>query len=331
VAASAPASYSRGAMDFDKAMKRLSLDERELESRRAFFGIEDEDLDRLRRARPLAEKHMNDVIEQFYAILLGHGATRKFFPDDATVRRVKELQRRYFLGLFEGRLDLEYVRDRLRVGAAHQRVGLPTAWYLGAFAHYLRLTSDSLAGDMEDAGELAALYRSLQRIIFFDTTLAIDMYMRTSEEAIDRHQLAIRELSTPVIRLHDRVLLLPLVGTIDSHRAHQVMERVLVRVVEEQARVIVLDIAGVPVVDTQVADHLLRTTAAVKLLGAETVLTGIGPQIARTVVELGVDISAMHTRSRLDDGLELALSLVGRRIVDVEDAAASPAAGGTAR
>jgi rsbT co-antagonist protein RsbR len=318
-------------MDLDKAMERLSLDARELESRRVFFGIEDEDLERLRRARPLAEKHMNAVIERFYEILLGHPATRAFFPNEATVRRVKEMQRRYFLGLFEGRLDLDYVRDRLRVGAAHQRVGLPTAWYLGAFAHYLRLTGDTLAADVEDANDMAALLRSLQRVVFFDATLAIDMYMRTSEEAIDRHQLAIRELSTPVIRLHDRVLLMPLVGTIDSHRAQQVMEQVLVRVVEQQARVIILDIAGVPVVDTQVADHLLRTTAAVKLLGAETVLTGIGPQIARTVVELGVDVGAMHTRSRLDDGLELALSLVGRRIVDAAGVAAPPPAGGATR
>ena len=130
-----------------------------------------------------------------------------------------------------------------------------------------------------------------------------------------RHQAAIRELSTPVIRVHDRVLLLPLVGAVDSHRAQQIMESLLSRVAEEQARAVIVDIAGVAVVDTRVADHLLQTTAAVRLLGAQTILTGISAQVARTIVQLGVDISAMHTRARLADGIELALDMVGLRVV----------------
>jgi rsbT co-antagonist protein RsbR len=109
-------------------------------------------------------------------------------------------------------------------------------------------------------------------------------------------------------------LLLPLIGTLDSQRAQQVMEAVLLRVVQEQARVIILDIAGVPVVDTKVADHLLKTTAAVRLLGAKTILTGLTAEVARTIVQLGVDISAMETQARLADGLELALEMVGKQI-----------------
>ena len=114
--------------------------------------------------------------------------------------------------------------------------------------------------------------------------------------------------------MHDRVLLLPLVGAIDSHRANQIMDSVLVKVSELQAKVIIIDIAGVPVVDTKVADSLVKTTAAVRLLGAETILTGITAQVARTIVQLGVDISTMYTLSRLSEGIELALSLVGKSI-----------------
>ncbi len=114
--------------------------------------------------------------------------------------------------------------------------------------------------------------------------------------------------------MHDRILLLPLVGTIDSHRANQVMDSVLLKVSEAQAKVIIIDIAGVPVVDTKVADSLVKTTAAVRLLGAETILTGITAQVARTIVQLGVDISTMHTLSRLAEGIELALSRVGKSI-----------------
>jgi rsbT co-antagonist protein RsbR len=134
-----------------------------------------------------------------------------------------------------------------------------------------------------------------------------------------RHQAAIRELSTPVIKVYDRILLLPIVGTVDTQRAYQIMETVLVQVVEQQARVMILDIAGVPVVDTKVADHILKTTAAVQLLGAQTILTGISASVARTVVQLGVEITRMHTRSKLSEGIELALTIVGKTITPRKD------------
>jgi rsbT co-antagonist protein RsbR len=156
--------------------------------------------------------------------------------------------------------------------------------------------------------------QELQRLVFFDMSLAIDTYIAANIETLQRHQAALRELSTPVIRVHDRVLLLPLVGAIDSVRAQQIMDTVLLRIVEEKAKCIIIDIAGVSVVDTKVADNLLKTTAAVRLLGAHTIVTGISAQVARTIVQLGVDVSTMHTRSRLQDGIELALDMVGKTI-----------------
>ncbi len=295
-------------------MTRLKLDERELADRRAFFEIGDEDLQRLASLRPMAEKHTDDIVEAFYELLLMHHETRRFLQDEATIRRVKRSQREYFLGLFAGRLDLAYVQDRLRVGSAHERIGLSPKWYLGAYRRYMHLVIERLIKDHEDPRRVYDAFQSVQKLVYFDMSLAIDTYFAASLDALRRHQAAVRELSTPVIRVHDRVLLLPLVGTIDSQRAHQIMETVLVRVSDDQAKALILDIAGVPVVDTKVADHLLKTTAAVRLLGAETILTGISAQVARTIVQLGVDISVMHTRSRLADGIELALTMVGKAI-----------------
>jgi rsbT co-antagonist protein RsbR len=297
-------------------MAILKLDEAEVRSRRAFFTLTDDDLARLLALRPFAEKVTDAVVDDFYALLLAHVDTRKFFPDDAVIRRVKRTQREYFLGLFTGKCDLSYVEDRLRVGAAHERIGLSPKWYLGAYRQYLQLILDRLHQEMPDVAAARAAYGSIQRIVFFDVALAIDTYIAANLEALGRHQAAIRELSTPVIRVYDRVLLLPLVGAIDSHRAQQIMESVLLHIVEGQARCIIVDIAGVPVVDTRVADHLLKTTAAVRLLGAETILTGITAQVARTMVQLGVDVSTMHTVSRLSDGIELALGMVGKTISD---------------
>lgn len=302
-------------MSHRKFMSVLNLDEAEIASRRAFFKLTDEDLARLASLRPFAEKVTDGIVEDFYAMLLGHPETRRFFGDEATIRRVKATQRDYFLGLFAGRCDAAYVEDRLRVGAAHERIGLSPKWYLGAYRQYLEAIWNALSRELgEDRNRLRDAYSSLQKIVFFDTSLAIDTYIAANLEALGRHQAAIRELSTPVIRVYERVLLLPLVGAIDSHRAEQVMESVLLHVVEAQAKCMIIDIAGVPVVDTRVADHLLKTTAAVRLLGAQTILTGITAQVARTMVQLGLDISTMHTVSRLSDGIELALGMVGKRI-----------------
>jgi len=296
-------------------MTRLALDETEIASRRAFFEITAEDLARLEALRPLAEAHSVEVIDALYELFLGHPESRAFFPDATTVNRVKKLQRQYFLGLFSGVVDIRYVEDRLRVGAAHERIGLSPKWYIGAYSRYLRLLFDRIFTAVPTA-EAQAAYRSAVKLVAFDMALAIDTYIAANIDTVARHQAAIRELSTPVIRVYHRVLLLPLIGTIDSQRAEQIMEMLLLRVSEEQARVVLVDIAGVAVVDTKVADHLLKTTEAVRLLGAETILTGISPQVARTIVQLGVDISAMHTRSRLADGIEFALGLVGRVIAE---------------
>lgn len=316
--------------DHRRYLAILKFDDVELRNRRAFFQLADEDLARLASLRPWAEKHITDVVEDFYQLLLAHIESRKFFTDDATIRRVKRTQGDYFLGLFSGRCDLAYVEDRLRVGAAHERIGMPPKLYLGAYRRYLQLLLELITKDFPDAAEARANYVALEKIVGFDMSIAIDTYIAANQEALVRHQAAIRELSTPVIRVHDRVLLLPLVGAIDSHRAHQVMESVLLSIVDAQARCIIIDIAGVPVVDTRVADHLLKTTAAVRLLGAETILTGITAQVARTMVQLGVDVSTMHTVSRLSDGIELALRMLGKEITARSPAppAPQPPAGG---
>ncbi len=293
----------------------IKLDARTLEKRRAFFHITDADLERLARMRPLAERHHEVIVEEFYDLLLAHEETRAFLKDQATIARVKAAQKDYFLGLFEGRCDLSYAVDRVRVGSAHERIGLPPTWYLGAYNHYLELLFKRMAEELEPE-EAQRAYRSLEKLVFFDAAIAIDTYVDASVENVRRHQDAIRELSTPVIKIHERVLLLPIIGTMDTQRAQQIMETVLSRVVDEQARVIILDIAGVAVVDTEVADHLLKTTAAIRLLGAQTVLTGISAQVARTVVQLGVDISSMTTRSNLADGIKFALNTVGFEIAE---------------
>jgi rsbT co-antagonist protein RsbR len=129
-----------------------------------------------------------------------------------------------------------------------------------------------------------------------------------------QHQLleTIRQLSTPVVPLMEGIILLPLVGHIDSNRARQTVEGILVGVQSHRARVVILDITGVPVVDTMVAQALVQAAQAVHLLGAEAVLVGIMPEVAQTMVGLGIDLSVLVTRANLQSGLEYAVDRLRR-------------------
>lgn len=119
-----------------------------------------------------------------------------------------------------------------------------------------------------------------------------------------------RETSTPVLTLASGVLAVPLVGTLDSYRTQQVMEMALTRLSQDKASVLIIDITGVPVIDTMVANHLIQMVAAVRLMGAESILTGISPETARTIVHLGIDLSNLKTRTTLAYGLRHALEMV---------------------
>ncbi len=169
-------------------MSILKLDEAELRSRRAFYEIADEDLERLAGLRAQVENWTDGIVEDFYALLIGHPETRAILHDRAQVERLKRLQRDYFLGLFAGRCDLAYVEDRLRVGAAHERIGLAPKWYIGAYRRYLQLVHDRLYAALpQERAELA--FSSVMKLVAFDKSLAIDTYIAAHLETIGRHQV----------------------------------------------------------------------------------------------------------------------------------------------
>ena len=146
-----------------------------------------------------------------------------------------------------------------------------------------------------------------------------ELFIAEREQVIERQRDEMMELSTPVVELWDKVLTLPLIGTLDSLRAQEVMESLLQAIVERQAEVVIVDITGVKTVDTQVAQHLLRTAAAVRLMGARCIISGISPKIAQTMVELGVDVGEGQTRSSIRSALTDALTSVGVAIRPIEE------------
>lgn len=139
----------------------------------------------------------------------------------------------------------------------------------------------------------------------------IDVFQRAREDIIRRQQDEMLELSTPVVKLWDGVIALPMIGTLDSARTQVVMETLLQRIVETESQIAIIDITGVPIVDTLVAQYLMKTVAAIRLMGADCIISGIRPQIAQTIVHLGVDLTGISTRSTLADALRLALKQSG--------------------
>ena len=139
----------------------------------------------------------------------------------------------------------------------------------------------------------------------------VKTYQKAREEVINRQQREMLELSTPVVKLWEGILALPMIGTLDSARTQVVMESLLQRVVETGAQVVILDITGVPTVDTLVAQHLLKTVTALRLMGVDCIVSGVRPQIAQTIVHLGVDLQGVTTKANLADALALALKRTG--------------------
>jgi rsbT co-antagonist protein RsbR len=166
--------------------------------------------------------------------------------------------------------------------------------------------------------ELAADSQALADALWNATVLldkfglyTTETYVQSREEIIGRQQQELLELSTPVVELWDEILAVPLVGTLDSSRAQVVMETLLQKVVDTEAALAIIDITGVPTVDTLVAQHLLKTIAATRLMGADCIISGIRPQIAQTIVHLGVDLGEVVTKATLADAFAAALKRVG--------------------
>lgn len=136
-----------------------------------------------------------------------------------------------------------------------------------------------------------------------------------AEERLREHQKALLELSTPVVEIWKGIIMLPLIGIIDSHRARQIMENLLEAIVKRQSSIAIIDITGVPLVDTDVADRLIKTIKAASLLGTRCVMVGIKPEIAQSMVHLGVDLMGINTFANLQTGLEYALREVGLKVV----------------
>jgi rsbT co-antagonist protein RsbR len=169
----------------------------------------------------------------------------------------------------------------------------------------------------DDARVVADESWVLNRVLDQLGLYTMEVFQKSREAVVLRQQQEISELSTPVVKLWDGVLALPLIGTLDSERTQVVMENLLQAIVDQNAEIAIIDITGVPTVDTLVAQHLLKTVAAARLMGADCIVSGIRPQIAQTMVHLGVELN-VASKASLADAFALALQRTGKTVVSIQ-------------
>jgi rsbT co-antagonist protein RsbR len=278
------------------------------------YGITGEDLERIQAFRELGLPRIRDIAARFYAWLGTRPEFEQFFSDREVLERVQELQVQYWEVFMSGRVDPEYVEARYGVGVAHARIGLPLNVYFAGMNCFLSICTDIVCGSGLSAQEQVDMTRSLSRLLHLDTAIVVDTYNQIVEDTLTAQSKSLMEMSTPVTQIWEGILLLPIVGLIDSHRASDIMNATLAKIAETQAQIFILDISGVGVVDTAVANNLIKITSATRLMGCECTISGVSPAIAQTVVDLGIDVGRIKTTATMKDALSDAFRRSGMEI-----------------
>ena len=276
------------------------------------FEITSADVAMVRQAGALIDDTLVDIVGEFYVWLAQHDEYKTFFRGNSHIlQRVRDLQVDHWRTFFQANLDDSYFASRRHIGAVHARIDLPNDIYCAGMCLSDRLIEERLRGMTPPPTNLNSMAASVRKMVFLDNYLVLDEISRIQKEKISANSNSLLEMSTPVTPIWEGILLLPLVGIIDSVRTQDIMNKTLSKIAETRAKIFVLDISGVGAVDTAVANQLIKITKATLLMGCESIISGISPAIARTLVELGSQVGDVRTTATLRDALEIALRAIG--------------------
>lgn len=274
------------------------------------YKITTEDQERIRQFGEKATDHMDRVIGEFYDWVAEELWFEEFFSDESLLEHVKRQQHDYWRSFMTAEVDENYVERRHLVGEVHARIGLPLNAYFAAMNASQDLFANLLT-DVMPPDRHAAVLESMSKLMHLDAAIVVETYNHAFQDAMREQSDSIMAMSTPVTEIWDGILFLPIVGLIDSHRAREVMDSTLSKIADTQAQTFILDISGVGVVDTAVANNMFRITRATKLMGCESIISGVSPAIAQTIVDLGIDVGVIRTTATMRDALALSFRRVG--------------------
>lgn len=269
--------------------------------------------------RDLSERtipEVTNVIDRFYTWMSRHPDMMAFFHDEEMLHHVQKMQILYWQRLLKAEITDDYVQDRRRLGEIHGKIGLPIMFYMaGASMIYDELASmhKRILGPGEESLECNQAIASL---LHMDAGLICQSLVDKRDALLNEQSQAVMSMSTPVTEIWDGILLLPIVGIVDSRRSEDIMNAVLESIKTTKAKEFILDISGVAVVDTAVANYLISITKATALMGCRSTISGISPSISKTIVHLGIEIGDVNTTSTMMDALSSAFEHRGISLSD---------------
>ena len=254
-------------------------------------------------------------IHDFYTWMPNVPEYKELFSRQGLLQQVRKKQTEYWRQLFACDLNELYFQSRYKVGYMHASITLPISSYVAGMSFAADWWISKISETKPANNNTTLLICSLQKLFSLDVAIVSASYTQASNELIEQQSRALLELSTPTIQLWEDILVLPILGILDSRRAQDMTEVMLHKIQQTNARIIIIDITGVPTVDSSVANHLIKITKATKLMGCECILSGIGPEIAQTLVQLGINLDRIETSSNLKSAFQLALIKTGYNII----------------
>ncbi|PLX22373.1 MAG: anti-anti-sigma factor [Ignavibacteria bacterium] len=283
----------------------------------SWYNISEDDLAILHKHRGLFLDKIEVMKDRWHDWLRQLPDYEYYFSDPSVIEHVLSQHDRYWELFFTGVVDDTYFAHRRTVGQTHARIGLSMTSYHGGMNAFHGYAIDILKEASLPSEEHIHVADAFVKLMHLDTAIVVDTYNQMVTETITAQTRSLMEMATPVTEIWSGILLLPLVGIIDSERSREIMNATLAKISQTQARMFILDISGVGVVDTAVANHLIKITRATRLMGCESIISGVSPAIAQTIVELGIDVGKVKTTATMMDALGGAFRRLGKEIRDL--------------
>ncbi len=284
--------------------------------RHALVGLEADDVARITTVRDAILPRVDAIASAFFERLAASTAAADLFRRRSLVDDARRMKRAHLIAMVSGDYGRAYIEERIELGLLYSRAGLDGRSFMGAFLQLLQSLGDIVMTETGlDSATAWAAVKSLNKVAFLDLAIILDVMLAERERTIFLQQAAIRELSTPTLQIRERLLILPIIGLLDSDRAKRLTDGLLHAIRANRAKVVVVDITGVVAIDSRVANHLVQTAAAARLMGASVIITGLSAEVAQTLVTLGVDLGRLATVGDLQGGLEEAERMLGYKVV----------------
>ena len=302
----------------EESYDSVVVDHRSAEVLQNLYDIKTADLNLIDRVGSFMLPQVDNIVDNWYDWLAQQPEFEQFFSNKKILHHVQKKQLDYWKEFLGGKIDEDYVRVRRVTGETHARIGLSMTVFFAGMNIFDRLFSDSIQEQHFTENEQMLMSDAISKQVHLDTGIVCEMYNYVSNELIVGQNRALMEMSTPVTEIWEGILLLPVVGIVDSKRSQDIMNAVLKTISKTNAKEFILDISGVAVIDTAVANYLIKITKATRLMGCESTISGLSPANAQTIVNLGIDVGTVKTTSTMMDAIDKAFKRQNLKIIEIK-------------